>query len=106
MAVSEPLRGSLEDWIAQEVSECQWLDRVAWDLSVAVVPGPQGMQPVWVLLLATRSPVLGEHLVVPTVVGAVVPAEEAFREAVRSGLGQLGALRDEVLSQSNGKPVV
>lgn len=104
---AEDMQARLSGWAVAEAQKgCFGED---YDVAVTLTPQaaqtPQGVipLPVWMLLIATRSPLLGEgpmYHMVP--LGGPVPAEDFVRKQVTDGIAQLRNLRSSKLSGMNG----
>lgn len=105
---AEDVQAQALAWALDETSKACFGE----DYGVAVTWGPQPVQTpqgvfmvaAWMLLLTTRSPLIGDgplfHL---APVGMNLPDEAQVRAQVTDGIGQLRTLRSKKLAGSNGK---
>lgn len=111
MAISSQHVDRLIPWLLEGIEADPRLDEVGWSINAHVLPTEQGTQLIWLLILSTINPLLGQPaLVYPMFVLDFFPGEPEFKGYVVEGLNALVAIRQTILTGTgqqgpNGHPL-
>lgn len=99
MAVSSHHADRYIPWLLEVVEAEQRLDEVGWSLTPSVTPAENGVNLMWLLLISTPSPLLGQApLTMPMFIADFYPNEVPFKECVVEALNALSGMRQAILA--------
>lgn len=88
--------------LVQDALERVTTENVQWDVSMTVVPGPTGPQPILVLTLVIAALVVGDHHSGCVMLQPAIPRQEQMDDLVRSLVNGLLDARQATKVQANG----
>lgn len=101
----QDIEAEIRDWVHREIGKRAFGEAFGYAVSLQLVPSPQGLVPVWNLMVTCRNPLVGQQpLWRMTGVPEPRPAEKEVRGHVERMMQELRGLSAQVTAGANGHP--
>lgn len=98
------IQSQVEEAVEEVLAEIALGEDISYHATLQMAQGPQGPMPLWTLLLAIPSPVLGSVLSTMAIIPEGTPTQHSIRGACAEMVGNLLKQRSSMLGEPEPQP--